>query len=123
MKINRPSMLAGTGVLSLAAIVCMLFWGGADRETDTSSAASVVPPPPASTAGSVPMVSETQGISRILTEWEGKLAVFVEGYSVPDEVFDVYISTFPEEEQVRLRQGIRVADDTELARYLEDYTS
>lgn len=47
----------------------------------------------------------------------------MEGNSLPDEVFDVYIASFPEEEQTRLRQGIRVTDDIELARYLEDYTS
>ena len=96
MKINRLSMLAGAGTLSLVAIICMLFWGFSSRE-----------PAPAS---SVPPASSS-------------VAVFVEGNSLPDEVFDVYIASFPEEEQTRLRQGIRVTDDIELARYLEDYTS
>ena len=119
MKINRLSMLAGAGALSLVAIVCMLFWGFSSREPDPPSSV----PPASSPAESFPVVTETQGILRIITEWEGKLAVFLEGNPLPDEVFDVYIATFPEEEQVRLRQGIRVTDDAELARYLEDYTS
>ena len=119
MKINRLSMLAGAGTLSLVAIICMLFWGFSSREPAPASSV----PPASSSVGSVPPTSGVQGIPHIITEWEGKLAVFVEGNSLPDEVFDVYIASFPEEEQTRLRQGIRVTDDIELARYLEDYTS
>ena len=43
--------------------------------------------------------------------------------SSPDEVFDVYVSTLPPEEQQRISAGIEVADEVELARLLEDYTS
>ena len=46
----------------------------------------------------------------ILGEWEGKLAVFAPNAISPDEVYDVYISTLPEEEQRRLEQGAAVYD-------------
>ena len=119
MNNNRLSWLAGVGALSLLTIVCMLLWGFSSKEPDSSSSL----PLSSSGTSSVAGVSETEGLPRILSQWEGKLAVFLEGNPMPDEVFDVYIASFPEEEQIRLRQGIRVTNDTELARYLEDYTS
>ncbi len=59
----------------------------------------------------------------ILGEWEGKLAVFAPNAISPDEVYDVYISTLPEEEQRRLEEGIAVYDEQTLLGLLEDYTS
>ena len=59
----------------------------------------------------------------ILGEWEGKLAVFSPNGISPDEVYDVYISTLPEEEQRKLEEGIAVYDEQTLAGLLEDYTS
>ena len=49
--------------------------------------------------------------------------MFLAGSPSPDEVFDVYVSTLPPEEQQRISAGIEVADEVELARLLEDYTS
>ena len=60
---------------------------------------------------------------RLLGIWEGKLALFTEGRESPDEVYDVYVQTLPKEEQDRLRQGIAVGSEEELAGWLEDYTS
>ena len=59
----------------------------------------------------------------ILGEWEGKLAVFSPNGISPDEVYDVYISTLPEEEQRKLEEGIAVYDEQTLVGLLEDYTS
>ncbi len=119
MKINRLSALAGAGALSLVAIVCMLFWGFRRKEPSPQPSSS----PSSISAASVPEISSVAGITRVLSEWQGKLAVFLEGNPTPDEVFDVYIASLPVEEQKRLKAGIRVSNDTELARYLEDYTS
>ena len=55
--------------------------------------------------------------------WQGKLAVFVPPDTNPDRVYDVYLSSLPEEERSHLEQGIPIYDDASLARLLEDYTS
>ncbi len=47
--------------------------------------------------------------------------MFSEGRQTPDQVYDVYISTLPEEE--RLEAGIPAPAKKELASLLEDYTS
>ena len=53
----------------------------------------------------------------------GNSPLFTEGAESPDEVYDVYVQTLPKEEQDRLRQGIAVGSEEELAGRLEDYTS
>ena len=95
MKINRLSALAGAGALSLVAIVCMLFWGFRRKEPSPQPSSS----PSSISAASVPEISSVAGITRVLSEWQGKLAVFLEGNPTPDEVFDVYITSLPVEEQ------------------------
>lgn len=58
-----------------------------------------------------------------LGEWEGRLAVFFPGQDAPIQVYEVFLASLPSEEQTRLRARIPAADETELARLLEDYTS
>ena len=59
----------------------------------------------------------------VLGVWEGKLARFLPDGLSPQEVYDVYVVSLPEEEQRRLEEGIPVYDDRTLAGVLEDYTS
>lgn len=55
--------------------------------------------------------------------FEGKLALFVGESPYPNVVYDVMVRTLPEADRIRLAEGIPVADEAELARLLEDYTS
>ena len=80
-------------------------------------------PPAVSADYSAPAVSSVAAAAYRIGEWEGKLAVFLADSPSPDEGFDVYVSTLPPEEQQRISAGIEVADEVELARLLEDYTS
>lgn len=109
---TRLTILSAVGLLSIILIVCMALWG-------FQSKPEVSAPAPSATA----QTTVPTAVARVLGEWNGKLALFVGGNPVPDEVFDVYLVSLPEEEQERLTAGIPVADETALARLLEDYTS
>ena len=111
----RLAILTGAAGLAVVLIICMLFWGFSRRPAAEESRAPVSS---AAVEESVPAQP-----SRTLGVWEGKLALYLGVNPVPDEVFDVFIATLPEEEQERLRKGIPIANDTELALLLEDYTS
>lgn len=58
-----------------------------------------------------------------LKAWDGKLARFADGGTVPLEVYDVDVATLPADEQQRLADGIPVPDDTTLSALLDNYTS
>lgn len=114
-RYRLPLLLCGAALtvsLPLAALVA------ARREP-------APPSPPASTGAASAGVSApvSQTVAYRIGVWEGKLAVFLAGSPSPDEVFDVYVSTLPPEEQRRLEAGIEITDEVELARRLEDYTS
>lgn len=57
------------------------------------------------------------------SQYQGRLALYERGFSMPVEIFDVYLDAFPEEEQLRLTEGIRAETDTEIQKIIEDYTS
>lgn len=68
--------------------------------------------------------SATTAIAYVVKEWGGKLAVFRQGESHPEMVYeDVAVITLPPEEQKRLQEGIFLPDRASLNRLLEDYTS
>ena len=110
----RLAILSGAAILSAVLIICLLFWGFSKKPEAEESQ----PPVSSAVQESVPAQP-----SRVLGVWEGKLALYLGVNPVPDEVFDVFITTLPEEEQERLRAGIPITSDTELALLLEDYTS
>ncbi len=58
-----------------------------------------------------------------LREYQGKLAVFLPEKSVPEKVFDVYLSTLPPYDRGQLQMGVPVADFEELVQRIEDYIS
>lgn len=73
--------------------------------------------------------SETTATTARMTEhyrtvgaWEGKLAVFLPGRETPERVYDVRISSLPQQEQERLNNGIAVLSASELLSLIEDYT-
>ena len=60
----------------------------------------------------------------VVGEWDGRLAVFENGQDTPTQWYEeVWVSSFPEEEQRRLAAGIRVTTAAGLAAVLEDYTA
>lgn len=59
----------------------------------------------------------------LLKDHEGRLAVFFNGETVPQKIFDVYISTLPEYDRGQLKQGVPVKDYEELVKRIEDYIS
>ena len=101
---RRACILAGAAVVSLAVIVLLVLVGARS-------------PAPAPTDPSSALPRYTIG------EYNGRLAVYTDGQELPREVYDVYLATLPEEEQLRLRAGIPVEDDVQLQQLLEDYTS
>ena len=113
MQKYRLPVFIGTLAVSVVSIVCMLLWGFT-RKPASEPGSSLSPAPSASTVAV---------LHRILGQWNGTLAIFVAGGQTPDEVYDVYVSTLPAEEQTRLRDGIPIYSEEELARLLEDYTS
>ncbi len=59
----------------------------------------------------------------IVGVYEEKIAVFTQGDSVPIEVYDVYVTTLPENDEKALRKGIEVYGKVKLKYVIEDYTS
>lgn len=59
----------------------------------------------------------------IIRDYDGKVAIFSVGSSVPEMVFDVYTRTLPEEDRERLASGVYVATYEELTALVEDYIS
>ena len=59
----------------------------------------------------------------VLSTYDGRIALFKSGYSMPVEIYDVYIDTLPEEEQKNLEKGISAQNDEQALRLVEDYTS
>ena len=58
-----------------------------------------------------------------LSVYDGRVAVFENGEAKPVEVFDVYITSLPYNEQIKLLDGLTVSDRSELQQLIEDYTS
>lgn len=58
----------------------------------------------------------------ILKEYDGKIGVFREGNTAPDEVLDVYLITLPDEDAALLRNGISVSGQDEVRALIEDFT-
>lgn len=58
-----------------------------------------------------------------LGEYNGKLALFKRGYSMPVEIYDVYLSSLPDAERSKIKNGITAQSDEEILKIIEDYTS
>lgn len=58
-----------------------------------------------------------------IREYQGNIAVFMEGVDHPFRITDVDVHTLPKVDQEQLSQGIQVTSTDELNRLLEDYCS
>ena len=58
-----------------------------------------------------------------ITEYQGKIAVFKNGDTVPLDVYDSYVSVLPQHDRELLKNGIRTENTSELQKIIEDYTS
>ncbi len=64
-----------------------------------------------------------QEIKYMLKEFNGMLALYENDLSHPKEIYNISISSFPEEDIKKLKKGIVINEADELYRLLEDYTS
>ncbi|MBQ6552661.1 MAG: hypothetical protein IJL83_03485 [Clostridia bacterium] len=71
--------------------------------------------------GSAPEISSEYGY--VLREYEGVIGVFKAGVSEPISVIEVDTRTLPERDRAALILGVYAADDEELNRRIEDYSS
>ena len=97
--------IATASVLLLAVFVATAFSLGAKYE-------KVTPPETTSTS---PLYT--------LSQYDGKLALFKRGYSMPVEIYEVYLSSLPQSEQSKIKSGISAQTDEEILKIIEDYTS
>lgn len=58
-----------------------------------------------------------------LSEYKGRVAVFYNNNSSPDEIYDSFLDSLPEDDVIALKEGITVFSKEELQQLLEDYTS
>lgn len=58
----------------------------------------------------------------ILTEYDGRLAVFIDGENMPVTVYNTYTDTLPQQDKELIQKGIRVEGTEKLQRLIEDYT-
>ena len=54
--------------------------------------------------------------------WEGQVAVFEGADAYPMQVYEVAVSTLPEELRRRITQGVPAQNEAQLSVLLEDYT-
>ena len=59
----------------------------------------------------------------ILGSYKGYLALFEEGNSEPKQIFPNQVRSLPQEDQLRLEEGILVRSQYQLQQLLEDYLS
>ncbi len=58
-----------------------------------------------------------------ISVFNGKIAVFEKDSKLPYKVYDTYVSSLPENDQLILSNGIRVNTASELIKIIEEYTS
>lgn len=58
-----------------------------------------------------------------LTEYNGKIALYKNGFSMPVEIFDVNINSLPQSDRELIKNGIHAESDSEIQKFIEDYTS
>ena len=66
---------------------------------------------------------KTDDDTYIISEYNGKIAVFKKSSSEPLFVSDVYVSSLPQADKQMLKNGIEVNTKKELNRLIEDYCS
>ena len=59
----------------------------------------------------------------IVKEYQNVIGVFFEEEGIPFRVIDVPVSTLPEEDKKMFEEGIRISDEKDLQKFLENYES
>lgn len=59
----------------------------------------------------------------ILGSHEGFIALWEDSRTEPLQVYPYLVSSLPPDDQIRLKEGIHIASEQELAELLEDYLS
>ena len=59
----------------------------------------------------------------VLGCWKGYVALFESGSEEPRQIFPYQVSSLPPADQTALEEGIRVQDQEELTRLMEDFLS
>lgn len=67
--------------------------------------------------------SVTQQEYYILKDYCGKIAVFKGDSSTPEQIYDIFTNTLPEQDITMLTHGIEVKSENELTELINDYTS
>ena len=67
-------------------------------------------------------VTEEEIYRYILKDYNGRIALFLSDNDTPEEVFEIFTSSLPEEDVALIKNGILVTED-EVKKILEDYTS
>ncbi|HIU36438.1 MAG TPA: hypothetical protein IAC53_07540 [Candidatus Fimenecus excrementigallinarum] len=76
--------------------------------------------------GTAPLATEVQKAAApkyIFSQFEGRLALYERGSTMPTEIYDVYLRTLPQSEQERVTAGIPAETDEEILKIIEAYTS
>lgn len=63
----------------------------------------------------------TVGYKYTVSEYNGKVAVFVYGEQTPETILDCRIDSLPESDVQNLRKGIHIINDTELQSLIEAF--
>ena len=58
-----------------------------------------------------------------ITDYNGKIALFKRGYSMPVEIFDVNTNSLPQSDRELIIVGVTAYSDEEAQKLVEDYTS
>ena len=118
-------------LLFVIAIIILLIvfkypqkWTGTTSEPSSSNIlynSTANAPSSQENSGIIAMASKTDVYT--LKEYEGRIGIFHNDDSVPYQQIDVDVSTFSEEDQRLLKEGITVYSIDELNRKIEDYES
>ncbi len=57
------------------------------------------------------------------SQYQGRLALYERGFSMPVEIYDVYLDSLPKEDRDLITAGINAETDAEIQKIIEDYTS
>lgn len=102
-------------VLVLAVISFLLPVMGSRTPVTTSS------PAPDTSSSAMESVAATELYT--IKEYQGNIAVYMDGVDRPFRITDVDVRTLPQLDQEKLSSGIKVTGAEELNRLLEDYCS
>ena len=76
-----------------------------------------------SSSSSSKVQAEEEAERYLIRDYQGRVAVFLEGVEEPEMIFDIYTKTLPELDQQQLTKGIPVEGYQQMTRLVEDYIS